>query len=265
MTFLKTTAAFCTIATLAACGGGGDDPIEEATFENLTTSTETAIAIQAFQQVSGGFTVSSATGTYDATTDIATIDSSDISSDGASDLTGSLSYVAALSGAGDNRIVIAPTAAADVPTGAASYTGRSQFTVVVAGGANAGTYDGEMDVTLDISIGSSSSATLTIDGLVDGDATVTPVGSPTAAYTATGSEEIVFNGLSISGGTISDGGSSTASVTGFGDASESLNLTGASIDVIAGLAGPAAEEMGGVGTINDATAGSVRTTFSGSK
>jgi hypothetical protein len=267
MNIIKVGAIFGAVATLAACGGSGAPVVADATptIENLVTATGKVIDVKVLRQSSSDTSdVSAVDGTYNTTTRAAKVAGVSVNRDATSNLTGNLKYVALLGGAGDNKIVMIQSAAA--PSGVASYTGTANFAVIVNAGPNAGTYSGDMGATVDVNIGGTANAASVTFGSVASGATFLNGGS-SAIYTPTGDELVKFDGLVMSGGQFASAAGSTAVVEGFGSGSANLTTSGATIAVIGGFAGPAAQEVGGIATMtgSGSNSGTVLTTFTGTK
>jgi len=206
-----------------------------------------------------------ATARFNGSSNVVTVGGASVN-EAASNLTAGLSYVGAIGGGSDNKFFLVPTQAPDMPTGSATYTGLASVVVpVAANSANDGVYAGQMNSSLTVTFDpTSTSSQLALSNLTDGQVTTTANPTP-QTYTSTGSENVTFNNLSVSGTTITQTGTTGVSVTGFGGAAATPSTSGASVDVAGAFAGPQAAEVAGAAGVNGSTVGGLSVIFTGKK
>lgn len=257
-TFAIVTASLATLA-LAGCGGGGTGGSAGsggATVDNtFAGTTDTALSVTAVQfNNNASNRVVLANGTFNGTTDQATIGGNGLALDATSNVSSGLDYVAALVVGTSNQVVYVPTAdIGTVPTtGTATFTGSADVEVSLASaGANNGVYAGDMTATTVANYGAVSTSTVTFTNLTN--ATLEQNGQ-VVAFTPSGSETVAITNLLGTARGLSNGASTAATITNFGSVNQSVGAAAANIELDAEYAGPNAEEIaGGVRIINSAS------------
>lgn len=249
-TLTKSLVLLGTACALTACGGGstggGDDP--SVSYETLGATTDTALATTALALDAAAKSTDSLDATFDGTTNELTIGGTTVALDSTS-FSGSYDYAALLDDSSSNALFVVETDPTDLPSGSATYSGEALVTVVVGAGADAGSYSGLMDASVVADFASSAnSVDVSLSNISD--ATLLVLGTPEAAYTATGSELIELNDLEISGTGFSEGAGSSAVIDGFGTGTASLDTSGSTLDVAGVFAGPNADEVAGVAYVD---------------
>ena len=234
---MKSMSLVSVVALVSACGGGGSDPIEPF---SLTTEDGTATVIQLDATA---LTTDEATGDWDSSEQTFSIGGQNLSAVEDSDVADGLTFVRQVTGgSGGETLAYAPTLAADLPSGEASYAGAAS--VVITDGANAAvsyTLTGSSLAVVNIS---DRDLDLTISDLT-GNRTASAAGPQ--AFTSDGPITITDLTVSASGDIGSDS-ATTTTITGI----DSVAIdTGATTDFSGGIAGTSGQEIAGVGAVND--------------
>lgn len=254
----KSWMALASVALVAACGGSSTSTSDP--YDVLTGTTGGTVTVKALSLDTNGLAVSQSSGTYDYSAKQVTIGSSVINADEASEMsikqgsTDRYSYVVGVDDS-DYRLIAIQTDPDNLPSNKTiTYEGQAIVVVTIGSGATE-SFEGTMDSTVTANFGSTGDS---VDVVLTG--YTPPTGS---SVVVTDNEQITFRGLDISGAGYIKDGDTTASIEKFGS-QQSVDMTGATINLIGVFAGDNATETAGVGAIQ-ADGGTAAVSFSGVK